>query len=346
MVARFRSWWQQIKQHPVRSAVSIGAGLLGIALLVAFIGGYFFHWDWTGFSSYTPPVKDSNFQRGKTLWDWLNLVAVLAIPAAVTLGVAWYTVQQGKVSSRENTDNHREATLRDYIDKMTELLLDRHLRESSPNDEVRTIARVRTIAVLFQLDARRIGYVFTFLRETGLMSEEPNSGIISMRGANLSMIDLSQTNISSVNLSGANLRGANLSNARLTSAELTEVSLDEANLTNANLSFANLSGASFLGGNLSGANFWGADLSRARFCGADLSNANLSDASLRQANFADLIIKKMNGADFIETRYGEANLSGANLSKANLRDASVTPEQLDKAKLLKDTIMHDGSKHP
>src|SRR6266699_3040611 len=135
MTAELRSWWQRIKQHPVRSAVSIGAGLLGIALLVAFIGGYFFNWDWTGFSSYTPPVKDSNFQRGKTLWDWLNLLGVLAIPAVVGLGAAWYTAQQGKVSDRENTDNQRETALQAYIDKMSELLLDKQLWKSQPEDE-------------------------------------------------------------------------------------------------------------------------------------------------------------------------------------------------------------------
>src|SRR6266566_1389790 len=156
MTAELRSWWQRIKQHPVRSAVSIGAGLLGIALLVAFIGGYFFNWDWTGFSSYIPPTKDSNFQRGKTLWDWLNLLGVLAIPAVVGLGAAWYTTQQGKVSDRENTDNQHETALQAYIDKMSELLLEKRLRESPPEAEVRTVARVRTITILSQLDARRI----------------------------------------------------------------------------------------------------------------------------------------------------------------------------------------------
>src|SRR5712692_9201011 len=137
MVARLRSWWQRIKQHPVRSAVSIGAGLLGIALLVAFIGGYVFNWEWTGLSSYTPPVKDSNFQRGKTLWDWLNLLGVLAIPAVVGLGAAWYTAQQGKVSHRENKDNQREAALQAYLDKISELLLKEHLGELTADGKLK-----------------------------------------------------------------------------------------------------------------------------------------------------------------------------------------------------------------
>lgn len=53
---------------------------------------------------------------------------------------------------------------------MSELLLEKKLHSSvSPyeilnlaQDEVRNVARVRTITILFQLDARRIGYVFAF----------------------------------------------------------------------------------------------------------------------------------------------------------------------------------------
>jgi hypothetical protein len=120
------------------------------------------------------------------------------IPVIVGLGVAWYTAKQGKVSNRENTDNQREIALQAYIDKMSELLLEKGLGKSSPKDEVRTIARVRTITILFQLDARRIGYVFTFLQEAGLMSSEAGSNIVSLSGADLSR----------ANLSGANLKGA------------------------------------------------------------------------------------------------------------------------------------------
>jgi hypothetical protein len=50
-------------------------------------------------------------QPAKTLWDWLNLLGVLAIPVVVGLGAVWYTAQQGKVSDRENTDNQRDGKL-------------------------------------------------------------------------------------------------------------------------------------------------------------------------------------------------------------------------------------------
>jgi hypothetical protein len=79
MILRLRSWWQKIKQHPMRSTFVIIACVLGIVLL---IGGYFFNWTWTGFGPYTP--QTSGLQRGKTLYDWLQLAI---IPAAIAFGV-------------------------------------------------------------------------------------------------------------------------------------------------------------------------------------------------------------------------------------------------------------------
>ena len=101
-----------------------------------------FGWDWTGFSNGTNQITITSISKGnytatvsqpsKTLWDWLELLAALAIPAVVGLGATWYTTQQGKVSDRENADNQREASLQAYIDKMSELLLQGKLRESKP----------------------------------------------------------------------------------------------------------------------------------------------------------------------------------------------------------------------
>src|SRR5215472_10573817 len=91
----------------LRSRWVIGTTIILVTFIVA---AYRFQWGWTGFLT-------------KTLWDWLNLLGVFAIPVVVGLGAAWYTAQQAQVSDRENTDNQREAALQTYIDKMSELLL-------------------------------------------------------------------------------------------------------------------------------------------------------------------------------------------------------------------------------
>jgi len=72
---------------------------------------------------------------------------------------------------------------------------------------------VRTITVLTQLDARRIGYVFAFLREAELMSATKDDNAISLKNADLHAVDWSQADLCGADLRGANLSGANLSGA-------------------------------------------------------------------------------------------------------------------------------------
>ncbi|HEX6480493.1 MAG TPA: pentapeptide repeat-containing protein [Ktedonobacteraceae bacterium] len=142
----------------------------------------------------------------KTLWDWLQLLIVPLVLAVVALvfQIANTRTEQQIAKQRYEQDQQialdkqREDLLQAYLDRMSELLLEKNLRTSAPDEEVRKVARVRTTTVLFQLDARRIGYVFTFLRESKLMSATSNDNIVSLSGA-----DLSGVNLSFANLSGA-----------------------------------------------------------------------------------------------------------------------------------------------
>lgn len=138
--------------------------IVGIAMVLVGLIVVGYRFQWTGFQT-------------KTLWDWLG---VLAIPVVVGLGAAWYTAQQGKVSDRENTDNQREAALQAYIDKMSELLLEKNLRQSAVDDEVRNVARMRTLTVLWSLDPPRKRSVLEFLFESSLIHAV--NGVIGFQG--------------------------------------------------------------------------------------------------------------------------------------------------------------------
>src|SRR5947209_4528811 len=218
MVARLRSLRQKIKRHPARLAVIVGAGVPAIALIVALLGGYLFSWDWTGFNGGENKITITSTSKGtttakelqpaRTLWDWLGLLATLAIPIVVGFGVAWFTTQQGKVSNAENKDNQREDALQTYIDKISELLLHEKLRGSAEDDEVRNIARVRTLTVLRGLDAQRKASLLQFLHESGLIDK--NKRIIDLSEAQLSEANLCSANLRDADLREANLRGANL----------------------------------------------------------------------------------------------------------------------------------------
>jgi uncharacterized protein YjbI with pentapeptide repeats len=266
------------------------------------------------------------YQPGKTLWDWLQLLIVplalalvaLVFQRATTRTEQKITAQRYKNDQHIALDKQREDLLQTYLDRMSELLLEKQLRTSEPDAEVRNVARVRTITILFQLDTRRIGYVFAFLREAGLISNKPSSSIVSLSHADLDSINLSEVNLMGTDLGGTTFRGANLSRA--------------------DLSGANLSGANFYAANLRDADFREADLSGALLVAADLFGAVLEKANLKEAFILSANLK--------EAFLKEADLSDALLSRTDLSGAEVTEEQLKKAKSLEGATMPDGSIHP
>ena len=275
MIPKSRSRWQEVRK-PLVVAASL-ASFAGILALIAF--GY--RLSWTGFLT-------------KTLWDWLQL---LIIPVVLAIAGFWLsqiqkrreeriTQGQKEVEQEVATDNQRESLLQAYIDKMSELLVEKQLHKSAPENELREIARVRTLTVLSRLDGPRKRSVLQFLHEASLIDKDKH--IIDLRGADLRGAKLSEATLFAADLRGVDLRGANLFTADLRGADLG----------GANLFTADLSGAK-----LSGVNLCGTDLS-----GADLRRANLSQANLSQANLS------------------QANLSGATLDGANLGDARVTTE--------------------
>jgi hypothetical protein len=257
MGAMFRSWWLKIKQHPF---ITTGSIIVLFAIIVCGLVVYF-GWDWTGFNGGYSQITTTSTSHGtttvtvkppgKTMWDWLQL---LIIPVALALIALLFNrattrteqkiaadryKQDKEIASRHYhqdqqiakqryeqdqnlaLDKQREDLLHIYLDRMSELLLDKQLLTSEPDAEVRNVARVRTITILSQLDARRIGYVFAFLREAGLMSNKSDSNIVS----------LSEADLSKVNWSKANLIQANLSRAILSKAILFDANLTQANLS-------------------------------------------------------------------------------------------------------------------
>src|SRR5713101_5565594 len=351
MVSRLRSWWQNRskfllvvgamasrlrswRQNRSRLLLVVGAMVLLVGVVVLIIAGYIFKWDWTGFNEHRGP-NILQYQPAKTLWDWLQLLGVLAIPVAVVLGVAWFTTKQGQVGDAENKDNQREAALQAYIDNMLELLLAKNLRSSTEDEEVQKIARVRTLTVLRRLDAERKGSVLQFLQESGLIGKDKR--VIHLTGANLIGANLIGANLSGANLSGVYLSRADLSGADLSKANLSGVFLSGADLSGVYLSGAYLFLANLSKANLSGASLYEANLSLANLSRADLSGANLSKANLSGANLSEVVLSGAN--------LNGANLNGADLSGANLRGALVTAEQLTATKLRQGATMPDGSKH-
>lgn len=309
-----------------------------IALCVILAGfifiGYHFVWTWTGFNAFTGP-QVLQYQPTKTLWDWMQLLIIPFVLAggAILFNFVVNRNEQRATQIRDQTeraialDSQRETELQSYLDKMSELLLERNLRKSSIGDEVRDIARARTVTILRGLDADRKASVLQFLYESSLID------IIDLHEANLSDVKLV-----TARLHNASLNRANLSRAILSRAILSKSSLQAANLRNADLSLSDLTQADLQGAilkdtHIGGATLKGTKLSTADLSGANLSGADLSESDLSRANLsgADLRACDLSGANLSRANLSRANLSNANLNAAVLRGAIYSPIQLKTA---------------
>jgi len=277
---------------------------------------------WSGIGEYVNP-KGVVEERAKTLWDLWEL---LIIPVVLAGGAVLFNRSE-RESEREiaaerarsereiATDRLREDALQTYLDRMTELLLEKGLRTSEQGDDVRDVARARTLTVLRGLDGTRKGLLLRFLYESDLVMIE--------------------TTI--VYLQGADLSNAILDGARLGAAHLVGANLAKANLARADLSGANLGGANLGGANLAGADLEGANLGWADLGGANLRHANLMNSELRNAN---LMLAQLRNSNLFGARLIGASMNGADLTEAKVSDA-----QLAEGLLLRGAIMPDGSRY-
>ncbi len=328
------------------------ACVVGLIVLIALIvEGYIFNWDWTGLSGFngisvatevaTTPQKITRtivyqvYQPGKTLWYWLQL---LIIPLALAVIAIFFNRSERKNEQKIASDNQQEAALQEYLKEMSELLLHEKLRESGEDDEVRKIARVRTLTVLPRLDGKRKRNLLLFLYDADLINRRGQ--IINVSDADFSEADLSEVNLFRYKW----VRKGESHTFTTVKADLSGVNLRNANLNRANLRGVKLGAEDELHLEISDK-----DYSTQGTIRADLSRADLRGADLSIQTLIEELDDSEGPPDTSEL--SKADLSGANLSGANLRGANLsgaigtTPEQLIKAKSLKGATMPDGSIH-
>lgn len=260
---------------------------------------------------------------GKTAWEWMEL---LIIPLILAVG-AFYLENQ--VEERQEIaaerryeqeikiadERSKQATLDSYFEQMEELLLDRSLRSSEENSEVRSVARAITTATIQRLDAEQNDLLFRFLKESRLISgtakfeqlfrstDETKEKVqeytaqlneeieqlafplligLDLSNADLSGVDLSSVDVSTGKFNPVILKGFIYFDVDLSSVNFSDADLSDTTLRNANLTRANLTGA-----DLSSSNLYGVNLERAVLVEANLADTNLTSAEVTEAEFGD-----------------------------------------------------------
>src|SRR5260370_3039502 len=81
---------------------------------------------WTGFS-------------GKTVWDWLQLLGVLAIPVVLAFASLVFSAQQSQTNNAIAINQQNEAVLETYLDRLSDLLIKNKLGNSKPGNPAREL---------------------------------------------------------------------------------------------------------------------------------------------------------------------------------------------------------------
>jgi hypothetical protein len=293
--------------------------------------------------------------RGKTLWDWLQLLIVPAILIGVTF--VWSATQTSSDNKREDRriaadraaaeEVRQDTTLNDYFQQMSDLMLNKKLKSSKLGDAVRSVARTVTLTTVRRLNGERRGEVVRFLYEADLIEEwEDQSLVIDLTGANLAGADVSGANLGAARFPDVDFTGADLSNTFLQGADLSEATLTGADLSGAWLRIAYVRHADLERANLRDAQLDLADLGGANLRGADLTGAGLFGAYLGGAKLKGAILAGayLGGADDLDLEHYIAQLSPEkrnafldsqkefldSLSPKELAKFNLSPEKLAK----------------
>jgi uncharacterized protein YjbI with pentapeptide repeats len=297
--------------------------------------------------------------KGKTLWDWMELLVVPFVLALLVfllnksqkdteLKIAELRRTEDRESAEQRAnvdreiekDRQRQKALEDYLDRMTELLLENKLRESLPTDEIRSIARTRTLTILQSLDGARKSQLIQFLYESSLIGKISEQGvvkpIIDLSFADLQNIEIKYGKLEGIDLSKANLRNTNLQMTSLIGANFYLADLDDSDFSWTKLMGANLH-AGLRRIDLSSANLESANVRSANLCGARLWHTNFQGADLQYANFM-FNHPILRNKDNLEP----ATLMNVNFTGANLTKALISSMQLLGTQSLSGTILPNG----
>lgn len=272
-----------LKENSTRLSLMFWVSIVGIVfvlLILLILKGYSF--GWTGFGFYPGSgqgAAPAGAQREKTFWDWLDLLIIPLALAFVALGFSWIQSRNESIAAQKryqndqeiSRENLRESALQSYLDKMTDLILDKMQNGDLPKEKMGAVARARTLSVLRTLDGERKGQVLRFLYDSEMLDGNPPD--VDLSGADLSGALLHKADLFGAILTEVDLSGADLSHAYLVKADLSRSKLKGANLEGAFLQSSILDDVDFSGAKLVGADLTGAEKEGAIWTGADLTGA-------------------------------------------------------------------------
>lgn len=222
---------------------------------------------WTGFGPYDEKVDGP---RGKTLWDWLDLMII-----PLTIGFIGFLYKEADQEKSINKQKEKDqlTNVDSFFKILTELITKNNLLNNTSNDPNRIIARTRSIQALDEADSERKGQILQFIYESGLINLKPilNLNGVNAKKSNLEGIVLRYAEIRGAYFNNSCLKNTFLDNSCFISCDFSNSNFTECSLNNTDLSYTNLSNTNLKNLNLLTVNFEGANLNNADLRGSQLS---------------------------------------------------------------------------
>ena len=317
---------------------------------------------------------------GLSLKDGLNFLSSLILPSMLGVFTVIITFQQQKIAQQQRTEDlqvtrqqrledrnelrlQRElewnisleaqaAQSRAVIDQYRDQLLIAYIKEmgdmlESKNGAItsdfvsRTLARVKTLNALRQLDGARQIHIIGFLFEAGLLTNTDESNALDLSTAKLIDVDfrgltprgtIEKISLAGVYLENCTFEGKELENVNFSSARLSNVNFSLIQLSKVDFSFAVLNNVSFVYSELQDVNFYSALLDNVQFSPSNLHTLNFSFVKLKHVDFSSASIYTTNfgnasiddseffSVTFETIDFFSAELDNVNFSSANLQN--------------------------
>lgn len=272
-----------------------------------------------------------------TFW---HLVGAFVIPVGGGFLIAWggFKFNQKQRERDEVIENKQaqDGAIQAYLDQMSDLLVNQHLRSLPNGSDIHKLAEARTLEVLLGLDSERKRRPLKLVYGLGLIKNGSNTGerngaLLDLENLSLDHANLTELSLRGACLRAADLRGADLQGADLSGADLSYADLRGAKLTNVDLSDANLNGANLLPydeqypAKLGLHNLKDHALPSDNYLRslAKLQQKRLRGLPRRQSrNLTNLLLRRkpVTFTNLTETKLAGANLAGAILANADLRN--------------------------
>lgn len=174
---------------------------------------------------------------------------------------------------------YQQETFNSFLTEMREFL-----EESdgvlTTHPAIASLARVKTLDMLNQLDPRRNSQIIRFLYEAGQLNELHSQRALDLTHAKLRDIDFSYILLNGVYFGGISFVGVHIFNATFVGLDLRHAKFSKTRLKNIDFSFAKLDYADFSFAELENVNFTSSTLLHATFLSVNLHRVTFSCSML------------------------------------------------------------------